>query len=120
MGPAYKAGSFPSGHASTAFAIGGLLALGLRARWLVVLIVVVATLVALSRAVVGVHWPLDILGGVFGGWLCAVAGLWLGGKNTRFRTPPADQLAVAAFLASGALGLVVGDYKKGYPLSYLF
>ena len=32
IGPAYKAHTFPSGHATTAFAIGGLYALGLHLR----------------------------------------------------------------------------------------
>src|SRR5260221_14243842 len=113
MGPAYKAGSFPSGHATTAFAIGGLLALGLRARWLVVLIVGVATLVALSRAVVGVHWPLDILAGAFGGWLCAVAGLWIGQRPAHFGAPPPAKRALGAFLAARAVVLVLGYDKSG-------
>jgi membrane-associated phospholipid phosphatase len=120
IGPAYKAGSFPSGHATTAFAIGGLLALGLRARWLVVLIVGVATLVALSRAVVGVHWPLDILAGVFGGWLCAVAGLWIGRRTAHFGARPPVQWALGAFLAGCALALVFGHDKSGYPQADLF
>jgi membrane-associated phospholipid phosphatase len=120
IGPAYKAGSFPSGHATTAFAIGGLLALGLRARWLVVLIVSVATLVALSRAVVGVHWPLDILAGVFGGWLCAVAGLWIGRRTAHFGARPPVQWALGAFLAGCALALVFGHDKSGYPQADLF
>ena len=120
IGPAYKAHSFPSGHATTVFAIGGLLALGLRARWMVVLVVGVATVAALSRAVVGVHWPLDILAGVFGGWLCPVAALWLADKTRNFGARPAVQSALAAFLAACALWLVIGYDKTGYPQADLF
>lgn len=120
IGPAYKAGSFPSGHATTVFAIGGLLALGLRTRWVAILVTGVATVAALSRAVVGVHWPLDILAGIFGGWLCAVAGLWLAEKTRSFGARPAVQWALGAFLAACALWLVIGHDKSGYPQADLF
>jgi membrane-associated phospholipid phosphatase len=119
IGPAYKAQAFPSGHATTVFAIGGLLALGLRSRGWTALILSVATLAALSRAVVGVHWPLDILAGVFGGWLCAVAGLWIAQRTRAFGQRPAVQWALVAFLAACAVALVLG-YPKEYPQADLF
>ena len=73
IGRLYQAHSFPSGHATTAFALAGLLTLGIASRAWIAAIIALATVVALSRAVVGVHWPLDILAGAFGGWFCAVA-----------------------------------------------
>src|SRR5207248_160615 len=88
IGRAYKAHSFPSGHATTAFAIGGLLALGLTSRLWAGAIVALAVVVAASRAVVGVHWPLDILAGAFGGWLAAVCALWLAKRTWRFGERP--------------------------------
>jgi membrane-associated phospholipid phosphatase len=115
IGPAYKAHTFPSGHATTAFAIGGLLVLGLRSRLWASAIFIAALLAALSRAVVGVHWPLDILAGVFGGWLCAVAGLWIGRRTAHFGARPPVQWALAAFLAACAVVLVIGYDKTGYP-----
>src|SRR5258708_25584478 len=51
IGPAYKAGSFPSGHATTAFAIRGLLPLRPRAPWRGLLLLCLAPLVALLRRV---------------------------------------------------------------------
>src|SRR4051812_8933468 len=64
IGPAFRAHTFPSGHATTVFAAAGLLALGLASRTWGALALIAATAAALSRAVVGVHWPLDILAGV--------------------------------------------------------
>ena len=120
IGPAYKAHAFPSGHATTVFAIGGLLALGLRARWMVVLVVGVATVAALSRAVVGVHWPLDILAGAFGGWLAALIALELARRTASFGTRPTVQWLIGLFLAACAAWLVIGHAQSGYPQADTF
>jgi len=119
IGRAYQAHSFPSGHATTAFAIGGLLALGLGSRAWAAVIVTLAALVALSRAVVGVHWPLDILAGAFGGWLAAVCALWLGERTRRFGERAAVQWTLALLLVACAVALVLG-YPNEYPQADLF
>lgn len=65
--------SFPSGHTLTAFALSTLLIAGLRLRgWRLGLVVLFAALVGWSRMAVGVHWPLDVLGGAVLGVLCGV------------------------------------------------
>jgi membrane-associated phospholipid phosphatase len=120
IGPAYKAGSFPSGHATTAFAIGGLFALGLKFRTTYVIFVTAALVVALSRAVVGVHWPLDILAGAFGGWLAAALAIFLAHKTFRLGAKPWVQWALGVFLAACAAWLVIGHSKSGYPQADLF
>ncbi|WP_188303589.1 phosphatase PAP2 family protein [Streptomyces sp. CBMA123] len=72
--------SFPSGHSFTSAVCAGLLALAIArarpgaARAAVVGAVVFAVAVGLSRIYLGVHWPLDVLGG----WLLAVGWLALG------------------------------------------
>jgi membrane-associated phospholipid phosphatase len=77
-GPAYRAVSFPSGHAAAIFAITGIWIMALPGKTLVrVALLALATLVSLSRVMVGVHWPMDILWGMIGGWLGAWAGLVL-------------------------------------------
>ena len=115
IGPSYKAHTFPSGHATTAFAIGGLYALGLQFRTGYVIFLSAASVAALSRAVVGVHWPLDILAGAFGGWLAAVIAIRLAQKTLPFGKKEWVQWLIALFLAGCALWLVIGHEKSGYP-----
>lgn len=52
--------SFPSGHAASSFAAATVFAFAVRRRWPYL---VLASLIALSRIYVGVHYPLDIVGG---------------------------------------------------------
>nr|WP_277752057.1 phosphatase PAP2 family protein [Corynebacterium silvaticum] len=64
--------SFPSGHATTAFAAAMVLALLCR-RWWVLTVWIVAAAVGLSRLYVGVHWPSDVLAGALLGAAIAAA-----------------------------------------------
>ena len=68
-------GSFPSGHATAAFACATVLAW--RAPRLAFPAFVLAGAIAWSRVYVGVHWPLDVLGGAVLGILIATALLML-------------------------------------------
>ena len=115
IGPAYKHHTFPSGHATAAFAIAGLYALGSGSRAVAMIALTVAVVAALSRAVVGVHWPLDILAGAFGGWLAAVSALAIAHRTRTLGTKPAVQWLLALFLAACAMWLVIGHAKSGYP-----
>ena len=77
-GPAYRAVSFPSGHSAASFAIAGIWIMALPGRNLMrAALLLLAMLVSLSRVMVGVHWPIDILWGMLGGWLGAWSGLAL-------------------------------------------
>ena len=63
-------GSFPSSHAANIFAAGTILTFFYRRVWLIWL--AIAVTVSFSRIYVGVHYPLDVLGGAIYGILLAV------------------------------------------------
>jgi undecaprenyl-diphosphatase len=63
--------SFPSGHATVAFACATVLALAVPR--LAVPLYVLAGLIAFSRVYVGVHYPLDVLAGAVLGYALARA-----------------------------------------------
>ncbi len=74
LGPAYRHQSFPSGHSATAFVLAGLVLIHPIPRVWKMMAVVWALLVALSRVVVGVHWPIDCLvGAALGLFAVAIA-----------------------------------------------
>ncbi len=79
-------GAFPSGHAATAFACATVLAWW--DRRFAVPAFVLAAAIALSRVYVGVHWPLDVLGGAVLGVLLAKALLTLVEVLRRSRQEP--------------------------------
>jgi membrane-associated phospholipid phosphatase len=113
IGPAYKAHSFPSGHTTTIFVGAALLWLHFRSPWIRAVALVTATLVGLSRAVVGVHWPMDIAAGAAGGWCCALLGTALARRCPVGLGAPVQAL-LAVVGAACAVALLAG-LKTGYP-----
>jgi glycosyltransferase 2 family protein len=88
---------FVSGHAAVAVAIATLVApyLGRRARWVAV---VVAVVVCLSRLYMGVHLPLDVVGGAALGWAAgSLVHLLLGAPGGR----PSPERAAKALAERG-------------------
>lgn len=69
-----KSYSFPSGHATNIF--GAMVFLSCRYRRFAPLFIAFACLVAYSRVYVGVHYPIDVLGGAVIGTGVALAWTW--------------------------------------------
>jgi len=118
VGPVHHFHSFPSGHATTAFALAALCVLGFRLRAWSVVPVGLAALVGISRCVVGVHWPLDVVGGAFGGWLAAVLGFGAA-AHLPFGLRPAVQWIIAVAFCGCAVALIAG-YPSEYPQALWF
>ncbi|MFC2158939.1 phosphatase PAP2 family protein [Acidobacteriota bacterium] len=81
IGPAWMKNSFPSGHATMAFILTGVFALTVSRVWLRILLIIAGSLMAMSRIVIGVHWPLDVLAGAILGWLSIWLALKLSAKT---------------------------------------
>ena len=73
--------AFPSGHTTTIFTLMGVIAFTIRKNPIYIWGLIFALLVGFSRIVVGVHWPVDVLGGAFLGWFCAWLGVTLADKS---------------------------------------
>jgi membrane-associated phospholipid phosphatase len=102
IGPDLYIVSFPSGHATTIATFCAVLGFHLPdKRWRGAL-VVPAVLVALSRVVVGAHWPVDVLGGLVLGWFVAAASVWLA-QRWPWGTDRGWQLGIRLLSLAGAV-----------------
>lgn len=61
--------SFPSGHSATAASMYGGIAREVRKKWMWALAVILPLLIGISRFIVGVHYPTDVLAG----WAVGIA-----------------------------------------------
>lgn len=114
IGAALKGHSFPSGHAFTALSCAGLLWLNNKRLSVGLLILLLGLAAALSRTMVGAHWPLDILvGGAFG-LLFACASAWL--VNRTFWLQAHGWKLFSALLLTLASGYLA-FHEDGYPFT---
>jgi membrane-associated phospholipid phosphatase len=112
IGPDWGQHSFPSGHAAMIFMLAGVFVFTLSRNWLRWLLIAFASLIAISRVVVGVHWPIDILAGAAIGWV----GVWVGlilSKYTKWGWRGIGQRMVGAVLLVACAVLFFADYT-GY------
>lgn len=114
-GQLLKAGSFPSGHSATAGVLFTCLILICNTRRNKLLFLGLLFFTALSRVMVGAHWPVDILVGSAIGVLCALFGFWLSGKF-QLCSSTTSQRGVIALLIYAAISGTTTD--SGYPEAY--
>jgi len=72
--------AFPSGHTQGTVVIWGYLASAFHRRWLWIVALALMLLVPLSRLYLGLHFPIDLLGGYVIGAVLLVLFLWLAPK----------------------------------------
>lgn len=106
-------GSFPSGHTAAAFAFAGAIGMLQFPAWLKWSALSVAVLVGVSRIVVGIHWPLDVLVGAAVGWLGMALSIWLA-LQMPWGTGVWAQRVIAVLLIIAALYALWG-FDGGYP-----
>ena len=87
-------GAFPSGHAQGAMTFWGLLAAYGRRTWLTIISVAFIILISVSRTYLGVHFPIDIVGGLAIGLAMVVLGLVL---SNAFSNVHLDRTLVVIF-----------------------
>ena len=83
--------SFPSGHTSSAFAVATSISMSYPKWYVIAPCYLWASAVGVSRIVLGVHYPSDVLAGALVGagsaWLSNRAGKWLRGSKSRHVAP---------------------------------
>ncbi|MDP2857055.1 MAG: phosphatase PAP2 family protein [Bacillota bacterium] len=128
--------SFPSGHTQNTATFWGVLCRETRVRWIAASSALVIPLVGLSRMYLGVHWPVDVLGGLFFGGLVILlypsvihmGGKLLDGRATAVKAiapvalsmiflavdPTIDAAKIAGFVAGFGAGAIVEAAVIGF------
>ncbi len=111
IGPEYQHASFPSGHSCVIWLLAGIWLLNVYGWPKVVVVLSLASLVSLSRVMVGAHWPVDITTGALIGWLGAWAGVQMS-KRWRWGMTLTGRRIIVAVLLVVAVMLI--GYDSGY------
>lgn len=113
IGPELRSKGPPSGHSIAIFALMGIGLYYLRSTGPRLFLLVLAALIAISRVVVGAHWPLDVLMGSGLGLLAAWLAIWLA-HHFPWGQNPWVHLGLLGFFIAAALALL--NFDPGYPL----
>jgi len=95
----------PSGHAQNAVTLWGAVALHFKKNWLTWLVVAYAVLTAISRLVMGVHFPQDVIGGLLFGLALLGLYVWLEPRITAWIKPQSLWAQIGVVVAASAVML---------------
>ena len=111
-------GAFPSGHAQHTVVFWSFVAIWLRrpAVWAAALAMI--ALVSLSRIYLGVHWPIDILGGWLVGAAVIAAAIFIPPLIERLAPRQREVLLIAAGVAGIALFLIDSSLFRAKMLGF--
>jgi len=112
LGDALRWRAFPSGHTATAFLFAAVVYWCADFRVLRLGAVLLAGLAGLSRIMMGVHWPLDVLAGAALGWACGALGVWAAARLA-WCDRPAGRRLLYLLLAAAAVALPF--FQPHYP-----
>lgn len=113
--------SFPSGHSLSVFAVATLLILSLQWRgWRLAGVLLLASLVGLSRIAVGAHWPLDVLGGAVLGGACGLSGWWVAKQLHRQSWAQSVMYPLCQIVIILLVSLSLFITHTGYPAAWLW
>lgn len=105
--------AFPSGHTTGIFTLATLVILFSKNHLINVVVLIFASFVAISRIMVGAHWPLDIGGGMVLGWGVA---LFAATISQSWLINTAKKNFIVYFLLFCSIILIFKD--TGYPNAY--
>ena len=111
-GPDIQSPSFPSGHTMVIFSMMGLISFWNNVKLTSGLLFTLATLIAISRIALGVHWPLDIVFGALVGWTVAWLAVTL---NSRLQTEVSSRVKMGLYGAVLLCAIWTVINKTPYP-----
>jgi len=117
IGQAFKRNSFPSGHSSTVFIMVSCLYYFATQTSTRVMLVLFGAWVAISRVLVGVHWPIDVLVGSAVGVIAAALAIY-SAKRWSWGFSVGVHVFVLSLLIVAAIMLF--SHSGGYPKVSLF
>lgn len=107
---------FPSGHAQGAMTFWGAAATHVRRSWFTLLAAVLVAAISVTRLYLGVHLPIDVIGGLVIGMLVIVVAVAL--RRSKIEVPPTVMI-VGGLLVPLALQLVLPTGDSGVVLGGL-
>lgn len=102
-----KGYGLPSNHTQNATALGGIIALKVRRPWATALIVLYTLLMGLSRMILGVHFPQDVIGGLVIGLVLLSLYAWGEPKLSSWLNKQSMRIQLVMLIAAAAVMWII-------------